>query len=333
LDLTVQTAYVDWLIIYVTTKGCPKDTYRVHRSRAYNFDTVSEGIAFGMLITSLMDNQEYFDGFWRYYKHYLNKAGLMSWQIDKKGKVIGYDSATEADENAAMALLYADKQWTSIGEVDYLSEGKKLINKILSFEVEKKTFVLKPGAFWGGSNTTNPMYFDPAYYRIWAKFDPKWKKVSAKSYQIYDIFYQKNETGLFPDWCQANGSPTRHGYDYYYDACQTPIKIGLDYLWHGKGKKHLEKLSNWIKTETDEEPLYIVDGYKLDGTVTGKYHNAAFVGPFMVAAMVSKKHQAWLDALYDDLVNIKTGGRWGYYQDSLRLISLIIVSGKMPNIS
>ncbi|MBU0501673.1 MAG: hypothetical protein KJ811_00305 [Candidatus Margulisbacteria bacterium] len=333
IDQDVQTAFADWLTRYVTDEGCPKGTLRIHRHQAYDFDTVSEGIGWGMLITVLVDDndsQKYFDGFWRYYKHYLNDYGLMSWQIDKKGKVIGLDSATEADENVAMALLYADQRWQSSGEINYLKEAKDLIAKILSFEVEASTYVVKGGGAWGGSSNTNPAYFDPAYYKVWLNFDKDWQKVSDRSFEIYDIFYNKYETGLFPDWCNIKGAPTNLSYDYKYDACQVPLKLGLNYLWWGEGGKYLEKFNDWLIKETAGEPLAIVDGYRLDGSVIGKYHNAAFVGPMVVSAMVSKKYQKWLNKLYLHLVGLQTGGRWGYYQDTLRLISMVIIAGKMP---
>lgn len=339
LNQAVQAAYEDWFSRYVTSEGCPEGAYRVHRFEAYDFDTVSEGIAWGMLITVLMDNeknqtQKYFNGLWSYYQRYFNKNGLMSWKINRDGKIIGEDSATEADENVAMALLYAHKQWGSKGRVNYLKEARSLISKIMSHEVAEgeEDFVIKSGSEWGGLDITNPAYFDPAYYRVWASFDKKWEKVAERAYKIYNIFYKKYQTGLLPDWCVPDGSTSYLSYNYTYDATQTPLKIGLDYLWNGKGKKYLEKISSWIVEATNTRPDLIVDGYKLDGTPIGKYNNAAFVGPFCVAAMVSAKYQYWLDALADHLINMETGGRYGYYNDTIRLVSLLILSGNMPNL-
>lgn len=335
----VQAAYADWLNRYVTAEGAPAGAYRIHRytGNDYDYDTVSEGIAWGMLIASLMESsgnqtQKYFNGFWKYYKNYLNSAGLMSWKITKTGIVTGEDSATEADENAALALLYADKQWGSAGEINYLADAKNLIGKILSKEVEAGTYVLKPGAGWGGSDAVNPAYFDPAYYRIWKSYDSRWSEVLNKSTALYDIFYDRHSTGLFPDWTTATGTNSAdRSYNFTYDACQVPLKIGIDFLWNGQGGKHLEKFSDWIAAKTGGSPEAIIDGYKLDGTTTGQFNNAAFVGPACVAAMASAKHQAWLDKLYTHLATMETGGKWGYYQDTLRLISLLIISGNLPN--
>jgi len=335
MDQQVTTAFLDWQARYVTAKGCPAGLYRVHCGEAYDFQTVSEGIGWGMLFMVLLANetnynQQYFDGLWQYYQHYANETGLMSWKISASGEVLGRDSATEADENVAMALLYAAKQWPA-REINYAQEAKLLISRILSYEVEARTYVVKPGAGWGGSSVTNPAYFDTAYYRLWAAFDKKWLRVAGRAENIYEIFYEKFKTGLLPDWCSIKGQQTYLGFDYTYDACQVPLKIGLDYLWHGQNKKYLDKLTQWLRKKTNDDPAKIVDGYKLDGQTIGQYHNAAFVGPLAVAAMASTEHQAWLNKLYEHLAAMGTGGRWGYYPDTLRVMSLIILSGNMPN--
>ncbi len=330
----VQRAFNNWLSDYVTTKGAPSGTYRVHMGNAYDYATVSEGIAWGMFITVLLENdsnntQKYFNGLWNYYKHYLNKYGLMSWKIDKNGKRMFSESATEADENAAMSLLYADKIWGSNGDINYLIEAKTLINKINKHEVDHSAGVLKPGVNWGGADKMNPAYYDPSYYRIWSKYYSDWAILTDKSYGIYEKFSNKYNTGLFPDWCDANGDSTSLSYDFTYDACQVPIKIGMDFLFNGQGGEYLDKLSSWCKDKTTNDPSRIVDGYKLNGEIIGKYNNASFVGPITVAAMSSLKQKDWLNKCYMCLSNMPTGGPWGYYNDSLRLVSLIIVSGNL----
>lgn len=59
-----------------------------------------------------------------------------------------------------------------------------MINNMMKYEVEPTTFILKPGDVWGGSDTTNPSYFMPAWYRIFYKFtgDANWLKVVDSCY-------------------------------------------------------------------------------------------------------------------------------------------------------
>lgn len=335
--LNVLSAYEGWLQNYVAEEGGPNKEYRVHRGSLYDYDTVSEGIGWGMLISVLMENRKnptkkYFDGFWMYYKRNMNGTGLMSWKISRTGEVLEKDSATDADQNVAMALLFADRQWGSRGEIDYLAAAKKIIENIMKHEVEPLSYVLKPAAGWGGSGATNPSYYSPAYYKTWAKFDDHWQKVSENADQLYSLFADRYATGLYPDWCTATGDETRLSYDYTYNACLTPLKIGLDYLWNGEGDLYLKRLSNWIMDKTDNHPEAIADGYSVDGGPIGKYSNAAFVGPLCVAAMVAEEYQPWLNKTYAYLVQMNTGEKGGYYSDTVRLISLIIISGHMPNL-
>src|SRR3954471_18962309 len=47
--------------------------------------TVSEGIAYGMLIAVMLGEQPLFDAFWQYALCFLNPNGLMSWYIAPDG--------------------------------------------------------------------------------------------------------------------------------------------------------------------------------------------------------------------------------------------------------
>jgi hypothetical protein len=83
-------------------------------------------------------------------------------------------------------------------------------------------------------------------------------------------------------------------------------------------------MNGWIKTTTGGDPGKIIDGYRLDGGTLGEGDSAAFIAPFGVAALVDAGHQAWLDAIWRWLVG---HGSEGYYADSIKLISLIVMSG------
>src|SRR5260221_602367 len=77
-------------------------------------DSVSEGIAYGMLIAVYMNDKAFFDGLWTYWRaHCENSAPqppacLMTWRVGGAG---GTGTATDADEDAAFAMLMAARQW------------------------------------------------------------------------------------------------------------------------------------------------------------------------------------------------------------------------------
>jgi len=343
--------YAAWLSDCVTTNGCPSGACRVDVGSYVPdiltpHDTASEGIAWGMLITALMDNQtnhakKIFDSLNRYREAFTNANGLMNWRISSNGVVLGPGAATEADENMAMALLYADKKWGSTGPTDYLRQATNLIQAIMEKEVEPSTFVLKPGDTFGGSTLLNPCYFDTAFYRVWETVtgDSHWRRVTAACRPVMEYFHTNYTTGLAPDWCQASGRPAGSlDYSFHYNACQVPLKSAIDYAWFGSSNDDLAFLDNdrlvaWICARTGGNPSLIVDGYRLDGTPTGAYPNAtAFIAPLLCASMCSADHQAFCDKLYDKLVALPAGRPYGYYGDTLRLACLLLATGNMPNL-
>src|SRR4029079_10933497 len=84
-------------------------TLRVQRPENAN-DTVSEGIAYGLLFAVYFNDKTTFDGLWAYAQRFLDPSGLMNWHINAGGTVAGANSATDSDEDMAFALVMADKQ-------------------------------------------------------------------------------------------------------------------------------------------------------------------------------------------------------------------------------
>ena len=78
-----------------------------------NNDTVSEGMAYGMLFAVYMNDKATFDGLWTQAQARRNGKGLLRWHYDGNGSPIGSgadNAATDADEDAAFALIMAGKQ-------------------------------------------------------------------------------------------------------------------------------------------------------------------------------------------------------------------------------
>ena len=64
--------------------------------------TVSEGIAYGVMIAAMFDDQPLFDAFYQYALRWSNDCGLMSWYIAPDGsRALGNGAATDADEDMA----------------------------------------------------------------------------------------------------------------------------------------------------------------------------------------------------------------------------------------
>jgi len=90
-DAQLTEAYKDWRTHYVTADGAG-GALRVKRDLASSYDTVSEGIAYGMLLAVYFDDKDTFDGLYRYSQMHLASAiddteiytietGLMHWKV------------------------------------------------------------------------------------------------------------------------------------------------------------------------------------------------------------------------------------------------------------
>jgi endo-1,4-beta-D-glucanase Y len=252
----------------------------------------------------------------------------MNWQIAADGSVIGFNAATDADEDMAIALIVADKKW---GGDTYGNAARNLIQNILEHEVEAQTNVLKPGDVWGGSDLTNPSYFAPAYYKVFATYtgNERWNKVADKCYEVLAAINEHNEnTGLVPDWVTAHGTPSKNrSYDYGYDACRMPWRLAHDFLWYRdvRAKGQLEQLNKFWASVVGSNNIH--DGYTLTGKQVGSNENASFITMAAAGAVVSG------DADFCSTMWQAGMCAWNqnYYSHSLHVLGLLTASGKMVN--
>jgi len=329
----VIDSYTIWKINFV--EQCNNNQYRVKFDDASK--TVSEGIGYGMLLSAYMGDRTLFDGLWLYYKDNVNGNGVMNWKINGCSGINGANGATDAELDAAFALIVADYQWESTGNINYKNDAKTLITAIKTYEIEANTYVLKPGDAFGGSNLTNPSYFAPAYYRAFGNFTNDstfWNSVVAKAYAVINANLTKNNAvgGLVSDWCAASGdySSDANGYAnqgkaYTYDAARTPWRIAIDYLWNGteEAKMYIKKSSDFVRVNLGGS-ANIKDGYNQDGSLKGQWHNATFVGAFACAAM-GGDNQAHLDVSYVDLKNLNEPN--SYFNHTLKTLYSLALTG------
>ncbi|MBX9853628.1 MAG: carbohydrate-binding protein [Cytophagaceae bacterium] len=327
-----QSAYNTWKTNFLAS--CANGRYRV------KFDdpnqTVSEGIGYGMLLSAYAGDRAIFDGLWNYYKDNRNSHGVMNWKIGGCSGTVGANGATDAEIDAAMALIVAHYQWGSTSGINYDADAKALIGAIKSFEIESGSNVMKPGDFFGGSNITNPSYFAPGYFRVYASFtgDAFWNAVADKCHDVINKNLSVNGAagGLVSDWCKADGgySPDAGGYNqggrlYLYDAARTPWRIAVDYVWHGNtsAKTYSKKSSDFVRINLGG-PQNVKDGYNQNGSAYGQWHNSTFAGAFACAAMGGDV-QAHLDNSYADLRGINDNN--SYFNHTLKTLYMFLLTG------
>src|SRR5262249_19219217 len=88
------------------------------------------------------------------------------------------------------------------------------------------------------------------------------------------------------------------------------------------------KINTWIRATTGGDPAHIKSGYQLNGVMSpgADYVSTAFVAPLGVAAMVDSSNQDWLNSLWDLLAATPLSAG-GYYENTLKLLSMIVMSG------
>ncbi|WP_437349405.1 glycosyl hydrolase family 8 [Paenibacillus humicus] len=347
MDSSVQSKWNTWKSNYLKTAGSGK--YYVKYNDAG--ETVSEAHGYGMLLTVLMAGADssaktYFDGLYAYYKAHpsTNNSALMAWKQNSSFQNIeGADSATDGDMDIAYSLLLADRQWGSAGTINYLSAAKSVINAIMQSDVNQSRWTLRLGD-WATSGTeataTRPSDFMLNHLKAFkaATGDTRWDQVANQTYSIINTIFANNSstTGLLPDFvvysggtykpAPANFLESDQDGNYNYNSCRTPWRITTDYLLSGDSRalSQLKKMNSWIQSKTSSNPSSIKDGYTLTGGVKGDYNSGAFFAPFGVSAMTDSSNQAWLNSVWT-----KTAGSAaeGYYEDSIKLFSMIVMSG------
>jgi endo-1,4-beta-D-glucanase Y len=327
---STQAAYTTWKNAFVTSNGAGAvGNLRVQRP-TNSGDTVSEGIGYGMLAAVYMSDRSTFDALWQYGKSHFNTKGLMSWHLTAGGTLFNTGdpgSASDGDVDMIWALIMASNQWSSL---DYLNAAANMIQAMRQNSIGPDG-TLKPGDTWGGTTLTDPSYFSPAYFRVFAVVvgDPLWARdILDKNYAILASI--TGTDGLVPDWTTNSGVVNTgflmNGmYDnstYGYDASRTPWRIGMDWCFNGEARAHTYLMKVGAFFNGVGAPN-IGDGYALGGSVKSSNKNMAFIGPAGVAGMAG--FPTLLDAAFT--YGASGQGDQSYFPSSLRMISMLMMSG------
>ena len=321
-------------------------------------DTVSEAIAYGMLIAVNMNDQAMFDSLYGYWSDPSHTASgtLMTWCIPGAGGGGGTGSAcsasggsaTDADEDAAFALLQAGKAWGG----SYKSKAMTMISDIWSKDIDSGTMLPKGGSNYGaptgtsGTGITNASYFAPAYYKAFkaAGDSNNWDGVVTALYKAIGTIAGSN--GLIPAWCgssctaaASNGASTDT--DYQYDSHRIPMRLGLDYCWNGQAdaKTYTTKNTAFFVSQAANGIGYVLDMYTPSGgAVSGTAPNSASIlGTAAVGAMATGNQQFVNDAyqaVFDSITRgtmapVDTAGKtpYSYYNATVGLLTALIMTG------
>ena len=309
--------------------------------------TVSEAMGYGMLITVLMADEDpeakkQFDGLNSFRKRFPSSINpiFMCWKIPANERPGKNDCATDGELDIAYALLLAHERW---GDNTYLMEARSLINAIGSSLV-RPDFSLRLGDWNEAPGQTRPSDLMPNHFRDFGKAtgDALWGKVEDRSYEIINELQLQSlqpgavTTGLVPDFAiekKGHWIPARPGFlegrhdgDFYYNACRVPWRIGWAALGtHDvRAKAILGRFMQWVVMNV-KDPEYFRAGYRLDGHPlhNSDFETACFITPTGVAAMA-----LGMTPWKEKVERYALGSREEYYEDSIKLLCLILMSGK-----
>jgi chitinase len=358
-DQHVRDFYDYWKSSYLLSAGTDtngKSLCRVAfgKSGSNQDITVSEGQGYGMMITALMaghdpNAQSLFNSLWYFSRKYPSGIDerLMSWKIENGEIVEGNDSAFDGDVDIAYGLLLADAQWGSSGEVNYRNEATTVIQGILESTIGPDSRLPMLGDWVQANGSPYNQYtprssdFMPAHFRSFGRAtnNPVWDTVITNSQAVIDTIQANYSTGLLPDFiinCNdvsqcvpANSGFLEGAHDghYYYNAGRDPWRIGLDALLNddAKSRDQVQKMVTWLANDSGGNANGIKAGYELNGTPIGSYFTTFFAAPFGVATMLDSNQQAFLNDIYAHVYNKQED----YYEDSVNLLSLLVMSGNL----
>ncbi|HEU5103617.1 MAG TPA: glycosyl hydrolase family 8 [Roseiflexaceae bacterium] len=216
--------------------------------------TPSEGQGYALLRAVYADDRQTFDQVWDWTQQNLQQpSGLLAWhwgaRPDGTPGVLDAGAAPDADQDAALALLFAFKRW---GDPRHQQAAFTILNGIWEQTTSQVggRRVLVPGAWACGDATSdavvNPSYFAPYAYRIFAEADPRhgWLDLVDSSYAILDQVRADarfgGSAGLAPNWLAldpASGAlrPASQFGDYAsefsFDASRLAWRLAVDWLW------------------------------------------------------------------------------------------------------
>ena len=254
--------------------------------------TTSEGQSYAMLRAVWMNDRPTFDVTWRWTQDNLGDPARsrIGWlwgnAPDGSWRLLDTNSASDADEDIALALLFAAHQWSST----YRPAAIALLGRIWDEDVATvagQPYLAAgnwaPGA--AGGPVLNPSYFAPYEYRIFAQEDQAhpWGELVDTSYKALqactDSPLDKSAGRLPPNWCAldvATGAahPARgmsQGSDYGYDAFRVMWRVALDANWN---------LEPRAVRYLNSHSMVLLDSWRQQGKLAAVYtHDGAVRNP------------------------------------------------------
>jgi endoglucanase len=266
--------------------------------------TVSEGQAYAMLRAVAINDPATFDLTYTWAKENLARRDaegqlhdrLWAWhwgqRDDGSWGTVDANFATDADIDAATALIWAAQRWQC---PQYLDEARAILADIWAVGtvvLPDGSRQLLPGpaeAFFNQPDhlILNPSYFAPASFRLFAQVDPThpWESLIDSGYALLDDLSTFSATGLPPDWVAYN--PTTGTYRqldldfplqsrYSFDAIRVWWRVSQDAAWSNdpRARAYLQTRTRTLVNRWQQDG-HLPARLTLDGAAQSSYEATA----------------------------------------------------------
>lgn len=275
------------------TRATLEQAYRSFRDRFVKDGQVRDASGYtdardqasAMLMALWMNDKSTFDRLWGWAQMHLQSKGGLLYQSNRPDAKP--QSATDADTDAALALLLAEKRWN---DASYGRFGRAIVQAIWKTEVVEINGApyLAAGSWAVGDDQVifAPHTFAPYAYHLFAAADPdhNWWYLLSTNYQLLaDVsslpLGGDRAAGLPPAYVGidrktgeyiANPPGAPAGSDFDATAAQVYWRVGLDAQWHddGRADSYL-KASRFLRDEWGARGGFVAE-YAHDGTPHGR---------------------------------------------------------------
>ncbi len=233
--------------------------------------STSEGQAYAMLRAVWIGDRDNFDKTFTWARNNLNSGvrtdNLWAWKWGKnaKGKWVVLDRAfaSDADQDAALALILASKVWKDGRYVDHARAILRDLWKLSTIETAGHRYLLAGDSLCKREVCRiNPSYYAPYAYRIFAIFDDSadWAALVDSSYQLLNTVSGFANTGLPADWVQLDintgeiAPASEKDRAYSYDAFRVHWRIEVDreLFRDPRADRYLQDSLTWVAAEWQE---------------------------------------------------------------------------------
>ncbi len=332
-----------------------------------NFITTSEGQSYTLLRAVWVNDRETFDTAWQWTKDNLQHSNdsLFAWKFGQRKNGTygiltqegGNNSATDADVDIALALLFASERWN---DDTYFGDAMTIINDIW----DKEVVVINGRPFLAANDLeksdkkkktiiVNPSYLAPYAYRIFEEVDPRhdWMGLVDSSYDLIEDnmvlpLDTNTSAGIPSDWITVDkktgkiaaitGTTTLKT-NFSYDALRLPWRLALDAKWFNEPRatKLLQDMAFFTEEWNSRKRVYA--NYTHDGQIAEWSETPAMygglIGYFMITdpEIAKEVYYKKLESLY----NVDTFN-WtrelGYYDKNWAWFGLALYNDLLPQL-